>query len=225
MQSSIPMRRVSRRTATPSDDVRPGRTASPPFVLVLLMLLLPTPSSATAHGAAPSPTAAVTASVVAPAGDEAVPEFALKAAFLFNFARYTEWPEAAFADDDAPIVLGILGVDPFGDILDELLAGKEINDRQVVLKRYASLDKLERCHLLFVSRSMEKQWKDVHKRIQDWNVFTVADFGDFARDGGVARFFIQSLQVRFEINVDAAERAKLKISSQLLKLSVVVKDD
>ena len=221
MPESIPMRRGTRRTTTTTH--RRGRLL-PPW-LVLAFVLLPAMQHVTARGAAPS--SAVTANVMLPGAqaDDAVPEYALKAAFLYNFARYTEWPAQAFADKDAPIVFAVLGVDPFDGILDELLSGKEINGRKVVLKRYASLEKLERCHLLFVSRSMEKQWKDVRKHIKDWNVFTVAEFGNFARDGGVARFFIQSLQVRFEINGDAAERAKLKISSQLLNLSVVVKDD
>lgn len=223
MSSPAPVLRDTTRPAPPRGVAVVSRGTGLLRVLVLLACVF---GARPADGAEPAPPA-----LPVPAGakaDDAVPEYALKAAVLYNFARYTDWPSSAFHDEDdakEPLVFAILGADPFGKYLDDLLDEKELGGRKVVLKHFANIEQLDRCHVLFVSRSVEKQLKDVLKIVKPWNTFTVAEFGDFARDGGIARLFVQSLQVRFEINVDAAERAKLKISSQLLKLSVVLKDD
>lgn len=154
-------------------------------------------------------------------------EYEIKAGFLYNFAAYTTWPPDTFEDEDDekdPIVFGILGTDPFDKFLDEIARKYKVSDRQIVIKRWKKLEDLGDCQLLFVGRSMEKHTEALFKAIAKKAVFTVSDLHGFARDGGVARFYVDTGKVKFEINIDAAKRAKLSISSQLLKLAVVIED-
>lgn len=154
-------------------------------------------------------------------------EYKVKGAFLYNFARYTEWPEGTFADDDAPLVFATLGEDPFGEILKTIVNGKALSGRPLQLRHHKSLEELLEaapCHVLFVSESMKKQLPAVHKALLTKPIFTVSDLTDFATLGGTARFFIKQGTVRFVINQSSAKRQGLTISSQLLKLAELVKD-
>lgn len=151
-----------------------------------------------------------------------VREYDLKAAFLFNFAHFVEWPAEAFADTNAPIVIGILGEDPFGPVLDKILEGETIKDRKLVVKRFRQVEELESCHVLFISKSEKDHIDQILASLGDASIFTVGDTAGFARRGGVTNLFLQGNRVRFEINVQAAKRKGLKISSQLLALGTVV---
>jgi hypothetical protein len=149
-------------------------------------------------------------------------EYAVKAAFLFNFARFTEWPAAAFASDDAPLVLCIVGTDPFGPALDAI-EKKPVKGHPLRVDRKATEDGLSRCHVAFISRSRAGDLAEVLKPIETARVLTVSDIPDFARKGGMIGLLMEERKVRFEINVSAADRAGLKLSSQLLKLASIVK--
>ncbi|RKY22558.1 MAG: YfiR family protein [Planctomycetota bacterium] len=152
-------------------------------------------------------------------------EYKVKAAFLYNFARYVTWPEQAFDDQDdelAPLVVGVLGEDPFGPILDATLKGKTVGGREVELRRFDSIKAAATAHLLFVSHSEQQHLKLIRPALKKSHTFCVSEIDDYATTGGVARFYFRLGRTAFEINKDEAERRGLSVSSQLLKLATVV---
>jgi len=149
-------------------------------------------------------------------------EYDVKAAFLFNFAKFVEWPAAAFRDASEPIVLGVVGDDPFGDTLDRMLAEKKIRGRTLVVKRFETVDSLERCHILFVSRAESAHLDRVLARIHGTPTLTVGDGERFAEVGGMIGFTVERSRVRFDVDLQAARRAGLNPSSELLKVARVV---
>jgi hypothetical protein len=157
----------------------------------------------------------------APPPEEAK-EYAVKAAFLFNFAKFTTWPDEAFAKSDAPFVVGVLGKDPFGETLDTTLKDKKVGTHPVVVERYATLEALGKPHVLFTNEVDEKAVAALVKTLASRSVLLVGDHEGFAAKGGVAGFYLDKSNVRFEMNPAAARRAKLSVSAQLLKLARVV---
>jgi hypothetical protein len=180
---------------------RPWRTAAG---IALLAVLLPTGIISFAHGE-PQP----------------VPEYAVKAAFLFNFAKFVEWPDDAFADRASPLVLCVLGEDPFGDALG-FLKGKTANGRPIVIRYAATLEELDRCHLLFVSSSEKPNLPKILQVTKSRSTLTVGDMEGFARAGGIINLVKTENRVGIEINLEAAQRTRLKISSKLLALAKIV---
>lgn len=167
---------------------------------------------------------AALATTAAIPGFDTTLEYKVKAAFLFNFARYTEWPDGSFEKADSPLVVAVLGEDPFGAILDATLDGKSLSGHPLQVRRHRHLKDLKDCHVLFVGRSEARSVKQILARLAGKHVFSVSDIPGFAVRGGTARFRIQRGKVAFEINTDAAARERLSISSQLLKLATLVKD-
>jgi len=151
-------------------------------------------------------------------------EYQIKAAFLYNFAKFVEWPADAFADPHAPLVLGIVGEDPFGSVLDKLVLGKTVNGRGLVIKKLKQGADLRNCHILFLSSSETKRVPQILESLQGASVLTVGERERFAQSGGVINFILEENKVRFEINSDAAARARLNISSKLLALARIVAD-
>lgn len=147
-------------------------------------------------------------------------EYAVKAVFLYNFGKYTEWPATAFADASAPFVIGILGEDLFGGALDEVAAKGTIGERRIVVRRFASPDQYRQpCHILFVSRSLTSGQESVlRKKIAGDAVLVVGESPGFAERGGSINYFIEGDNIRFEINVDNARRAQLRMGAKLLRL-------
>lgn len=148
----------------------------------------------------------------------------VKAAFLFNFARYVEWPEAAFEDATAAIRLCLLSDAAFQQVLSETVSGRSVGRRPVGVETIASLDAAGGCHLLFLDDSAPAEGVAVASRLGELAVFTISDRGGFAAGGGIANFILVDQKVRFEINPSAARRAGLKISSSLLRLAKIVGD-
>ena len=148
-------------------------------------------------------------------------EYRIKAAFLYNFAKFTVWPAAAFADAKAPLRLCVLGEDPFHGAL-AVLEGRTARNRPIVAGRLSSRDPLGQCHLLFVSASEHGRLGTILESLRGMPVLVVGDTPHFARSGGTIRLEIVGNKVRFEINVRAAQHAKLKIDSRLLKLGRIV---
>jgi hypothetical protein len=149
------------------------------------------------------------------------PEYLIKAAFLFNFAKFVEWPANAFKDDLSPINLYILGTDPFGPALDTL-KDKTVKGRPFKIKWANKVDDIEACHILFISASEKENLKQILYAVRNSNTLTVSEIEGFAQTGGIINFIIVNKKVHFEINPEAAERRRLKISSQLLKLAKIV---
>ena len=150
-------------------------------------------------------------------------EYQIKSAFLFNFTKYVKWPVSAFKDTRAPLVLAVLGADPFGAMLDKDCAGKTVNGRKIVVKRFASVKSLDACHLLFVPASEAGNGALLAQRYAGSSVLIVGESKGFAEHYGLINFYIEKKKVNFEVNVDSVKREKLDISSQLLKLARIVK--
>ncbi len=149
----------------------------------------------------------------------AVPEDEAKAAFIYNFAKFVEWPDEAFASGDAFIV-GVVGDDPFAGVLDRVLRGKVVRDRPLAVRRIARAADVAGCHVIFVGEG--RQLPDLLQALAARPVLTVGAREEFATQGGMIGFLVEDQRLRFEVNLDAAERANLRISSQLLKLATRV---
>ncbi len=147
-------------------------------------------------------------------------EYTVKAVFLYSFGRYTEWPEDTFRNASDPFVIGIVGEDSFAGALDEVAAKKTIQDRRIVVRRFASPDEYkQRCHILFVSRSIPpEQQAALIRNTQGTATLVVGETPGFAGNGGGANFFVDGDRVRFEINVDIARHSRLRMDAKLLNL-------
>lgn len=149
-------------------------------------------------------------------------EYAVKAAFLYNFARFVEWPASAFSGPRDPMTLCVLGEDPFGGELDQTVQGKSVLGRPIVVRRFARPAGLEECRILFVSSSERSRFDQVLAAVGDRAVLTVGEEEAFGRSGGMISFVVRQNRVRFQIDRGAAARAGLSIGSQLLELAEVV---
>jgi hypothetical protein len=156
------------------------------------------------------------------AADRAPTEDEVKAAFLYSFAKFIEWPPDAFPGSGAPFVITTLGDDAFAEILDAALRGKTIRDRRLSVRRVARAEDVDASHILFIGDSEAEQLARILKQLDGAAILTVGDMDHFAERGGVVNFRTENNRVRFEINLAAAEKARLKISSQLLKLARIV---
>lgn len=150
-------------------------------------------------------------------------EYQLKAAFIYNFTKFVEWPPQSFTQTNSPIVIGILGRNPFDDELEKIVKERYVNGRGIVVKHITSPPGPEPFHLVFVSNGEEEKWAEVLKSFQKTAVLTVGESEKFALSGGMINFIRQADKVRFEINQDSTEEAGLKINAQLLKLATSVR--
>jgi len=148
---------------------------------------------------------------------QTVNEYQVKAAFIFNFAKFVEWPSDAFGEG-AALVVGVIGEDPFGGALDRL-NGNTANGRALRIKRFRWGDDLRACQVLFVSASEDRHLRKIMESIRGTSVLTIGESTQFSQSGGMIRFVIQDNKVRFEINASSAGQSGLKISSKLLALS------
>jgi uncharacterized protein DUF4154 len=152
-------------------------------------------------------------------------EYEVKAVFLYNFAKFVEWPPDPPADVSDPFVIGIVGRDPFGDALEQTLRRKTLNGRPLAIKRFKDRQAARGCRVLFISASERKHLNALLTSLHGDPVLTVGDNESFAKAGGVIAFTLEDNRVRFEINVDAAQRAGLRISSKLLSLAKIVREE
>ena len=153
---------------------------------------------------------------------EAFMEYQIKAACLFNFLKFVEFPEDAFADPLAPIVIGVVGDDPFGSSLPQVVVGKTVQGRDLVIRLYHPGENLRSAHILFISGSERKRIPMILSELHGSSVLTVADTAGFVDEGGMIQFLNENDRIRFAINLDATTRARLKLSSKLLSLAKVV---
>jgi hypothetical protein len=150
-------------------------------------------------------------------------EYPIKAAYLYNFGNYVQWPAAAFPAAETPFVIGVLGDDPFGGLLDEIARTKKLDGRQIAVKRFASMADYSPCHILFVPVSVAaEQRKAAVRTAHAASVLLVGETAGFAQEGGTVGFFLEENKVRFEVNLEVAKREQLKISSKLLSLAKIV---
>lgn len=161
-------------------------------------------------------------------------EYQIKAAFLYNFIKFVDWPEEKLHDGNEPIIIGIIGKNPFGNAF-EPLKNKSAKGEIVIIKHFKGLEELEKSkekpeqheqldairesHLLFICRSEKKKFTEIINMVEGYSVLTIADDEGFLESGGIINFVMEENKVRFEISAAAAKRAKLKIRSQLLRLA------
>lgn len=152
------------------------------------------------------------------------PEYQVKAAFLYNFARFIEWPASAFDSPTAPFVIGVVGRDPFGHYLDEISKGKVGANRPIAIRRFNRGETPEGCHIVFICHSEKDRTSELVSVYRGKPVLTVAEEVDFCSLGGGIGLYPENNRLRFEINLAATDRAQLKVSAQLLKLAKVTRD-
>jgi hypothetical protein len=149
-------------------------------------------------------------------------EYQVKAVFLYNFVQFVQWPADTFNSPDQPFCIGILGDDPFGDFMDQTVAGEKINGHPLVIRRYTSLDGADDCQILFISSSETPQMAGLLGALKNKSILTVSDVDGFIKNGGIVRFFTQDNKIHLRINLEAAKSVNLTISSQLLRLADLV---
>lgn len=149
-------------------------------------------------------------------------EYEIKAAYLYNFINYIDWPTEALPATGGTITIGILGENPFGAALNPL-NGKQVKGRTLAVKQVGSVKDLELCQIVFVCNSEKTRVSEILGQLKDSRILTVADIDGFAAQGGIINFISERNKVRFEINPEAARRLGLTISSELLKLAKLVK--
>ena len=153
-------------------------------------------------------------------GQEGQPsEYQVKAAFLYKFTRFIEWPEAAFSRTNSPFVVGIIGENPFGQELERAVKNKEVNGHGFIVKEIKTLAEAKACHVLFISQSERRRLPEIIGAVATLPVLTVSETDRFLALGGIINFLVEENKVRFEISDVAARRAGLKISSKLLYLA------
>jgi hypothetical protein len=153
-------------------------------------------------------------------------EYEIKAAFLFNFAKFIDWPNGTFASSQSPITICVLGKDPFGHALDDNLRGKMIGDQPLAIRRVKDTAEARRCQMVFVSSSETGHFVEILESLRGANLLLVGDTAGFASSGGTIEFTLdRDNHVRFTINTDAADRSGLKFSAKLLALAKIVHDD
>jgi hypothetical protein len=155
--------------------------------------------------------------------DQKNKEYHIKAAFLLNFAKFMEWPSHAFSDPSTPLTLCILGKDAFDEAL-KIIEDKIVKERRLVIKKASCIEDIKESHILFVSTSEKKNLSAILSKINGLPILTVSETKNFCQSGGIVNFVLVKNKVRFEINVDAAKRTGLQISSKLLKLSKIIKE-
>ena len=151
----------------------------------------------------------------------AIPEYQVKAAFLFNFTKFVEWPPSSFSTPQAPLVIGIYGKDPFGSYLKETVAGEKIDGHPLVIQYYSSIEEIRTCHILFINETETHKVKQVIESLKGRSILTVSDKPDFMKNGGMIRLFIENNKTRLRINREATEAANLVISSKLLRIAEI----
>ncbi|HVH66640.1 MAG TPA: YfiR family protein [Gemmatimonadales bacterium] len=158
-----------------------------------------------------------------PAGQTAPSlEYRVKAVFLFNFAQFVDWPLAAFPDSQTPVVIGVLGDDPFGPLLDETVRGETLAGRPFEVRRYRRADEIKACHILFISQSESDRLEEILAGLKSRPTLTVGDGEGFSLRGGMVRFVTEKNRVRLRINLEAVQAANLTISSKLLRSAEIV---
>lgn len=153
-----------------------------------------------------------------------VAEYEVKAIFLYDFARFVDWPPGSLANDHSPILVCIVGSDPFGSALDSTVRGQRIDHREIAIRHTNNVDDLKTCHIAFLSRAVSKDLPGVLESLKGSSTLLVGDGQGFAERGGTIQLYIEDSSVHFPINIDAVQRAHLSISSNVLALAKIVHD-
>lgn len=148
-------------------------------------------------------------------------EYQIKAVFIFNFTQFVDWPATAFPNADAPLVIGVLGVNPFGSYLAETVTGEKVNGHPVIVQYYNHPEEIRNCHILFVGLPDTQKAGQALSGLKDRSILTISDSPGFLMSGGMVKFFTKKNNIRFEINPEAAKSANLALSSKLLRVAEI----
>lgn len=165
------------------------------------------------------------ASAATESGGKVAQEYDLKAVFLYNFARFVEWPPEAFSTPNAPITICVLGDDPFGPSLYQIVEDEVVGNHSVTARRCRDVSEADGCHILFIARSEADHLTRILSQVSGKSILTVGENDGFAKASGMIRFVLAGNRVRLRINVDAARAAKLTISSKLLRQAEIVQGE
>jgi YfiR/HmsC-like len=149
-------------------------------------------------------------------------EYQVKAAFLFHFAQFVDWPPETFKDAGSPLTYCTIGEDPFSGALDQSLSGKTIGTRPLRIQHLKPAQATQNCQVLFIGASETRKFSEIMASASGRPILTVGETEHFAADGGVIGFCVEANKIRFEVNLEAAEKANLKISARLLALAKTV---
>jgi hypothetical protein len=188
-----------------SRQAAPARARSQRLSVCLVLLAGLFPASSCLHGQQAKPT-----------------EYDVKAAYLYNFVKFIDWPAKIASDQDSSFTICILGQDSFGPALDAALANHTIDGKGLVAKRISKSQEALNCRVLFISSSEQNHLKDILATLDKASLLTVSDAPDFAERGGMIQFVMDGNKVRFEVNVTNAQRAGLVLRSELLKVAITV---
>ena len=149
-------------------------------------------------------------------------EYDLKAAFLFHFAQFVEWPAEALPNKSTPLTIGILGGDPFGKTLDAMVANEAVRGHKLVVRRFRDVGETDSCQILFISPSEESHLGPILSHLKGRSILTVGEGKSFAQRSGIIGFFLLDRRLRLAVNLATANASRLTISSKLLRQSEIV---
>jgi hypothetical protein len=148
-----------------------------------------------------------------------VPETQVMAVFLFNFTQFTEWPKNAFTSLEAPLVIGIIGTDPFGKYLEETVSGETVQGHPIIVERYKSIEDIRNCHVLYINERDKNKIAEILNSVRNKSTLTISDHSDFSKMGGMIAFKRKNNKIKLQANPGAAKSAGLILSSKLLRVS------
>jgi hypothetical protein len=154
---------------------------------------------------------------------QSVDEYQVKAAFLYNFSKFVEWPARTFKSDTEPVRICVLGQNPFGTSLGSAMSGKTVLGRTLVVVEISNASEATDCQILFIATSERRRLRSIFGELRKLGVLTVGEMDGFAAKGGMVNFKLEDGRVRLEINVEVAGQAQLRISSKVLNLAQIVK--
>ena len=153
---------------------------------------------------------------------ETTPEYKIKAVFLFNFAQFVDWPADALGAADAPLVIGVLGEDPFATALDDTVRNETVKSRKLVVRRFQRVEDIGPCHILFIAHSEAERIDQIIAALRGRSILTVSDITGSAQRGVMIRFMTEKNRIRLRINLEAAKAVHLVLSSKLLRPAEIV---
>jgi hypothetical protein len=161
--------------------------------------------------------------LTASASGQPVNEYQMKAAYVYNLAKFVEWPAGAFRNATDPIAICVLGQSPIQNLLEDAVRGEAIDNRKLTVHRLSDIQQAGACHILFIAPPERKQLRSILRELQTPGVLTVGEMDGFLEEGGAVNFSLEGNRIRIDINISAAGQQKLRISPKLLSLARIVK--
>jgi hypothetical protein len=150
---------------------------------------------------------------------QVAPAYQVKAAFIYNFTQFVQWPAHAFAGSQSPLIIGVLGDNPFGTYLEQLVKDEKVGGRSIEIRKFKDADDVARCNILFINTP---DAASIARSLRSKGILTVSDADNFARDGGMIRLVTANNKIRLQINTAAARAANIEISAKLLRLAEII---